>query len=124
MSWKGVVIEESLEDKKLLNLVNIVNTKKFALENEGDKGVLHFHEIELSDKKRSEFINKAKNSIKQGWYIHICKNEKMVVIFRNKVFEFSDQEMNKLNEARNYGLSIGVIREQMPFEKLITDPYS
>ena len=32
-------------------------------------------------------------------------------------------DKEKINEARNYGLSIGIIREQMPFEEIIEDPY-
>lgn len=123
MVWKGVIIEESLENKKLLDMTKIINTEKTALEMEEEGGILHFHHIELMDKKKDEFINKAKNSIKQGWYIHICKNGRMTVIFKDKVFEFTKKQNNMLNEARNYGLSIGIIKEQMPFEKLIENPY-
>lgn len=33
-NWQGVVIEESLQDKSLLNIVNIIDTKTSRLENE------------------------------------------------------------------------------------------
>ncbi len=124
MVWKGVIIEESMENKELLNLVKIINTKRTTLEKESEKGTLQFHRIELEDEKKDEFVNKAKASLREGWYIHICKDRSMVVIFRNKMFEFTEKQQDTLDQARNYGLSIGIIKEQMPFERLLIDPYS
>lgn len=121
MTWRGVIIEESLEDSSLLNLVKILKTKKSFLENEDEKGVLNFHCVEVE--QREEFIEKAKRAIKQGWYMHICKDDKMIVIFRNKVFEFSEHEREKITEARNYGISIGILPEQMEIENLIRHPF-
>jgi len=37
MVWKGVIIEESLGNKNILDLVNIMKTKKTTLENEAEK---------------------------------------------------------------------------------------
>ena len=121
MTWRGVIIEESLDDPSLLNLVRIVNTKKSFLENEDEKGLLHFHHVEVE--KKDDFVEKAKKAIKQGWYMHICKDDKMIVIFRNRVFEFSEREKGKIAEAKNYGISIGILPEQMEIENLIRNPF-
>ena len=123
MVWKGVIIEESLEDATLLDMVVEVGYSESLLEGEDEKGEMHFHEFELQDDKKDKFVYAAKNLVKQGWYLHICKEKTMIVIFNNKVFEFGEDETDKLEEARNYGLSIGIIRDQMPFENLIKDPY-
>jgi len=48
----------------------------------------------------------------------------MIVIFKDKIFEFSNKDINKLKDARDYGLSIGIFEEQMPFELLIKSPYA
>ena len=123
MVWKGVVIEESLNDKSVLNLVKIVKSRKTTLENESERGFLTFLCIELDDKRKSDFIKKAISSIKNGFYLHVCRDKNMIIIYKNRIFEFSSDELNKLNEARNYGLSIGILKEQMPFEELINNPY-
>ena len=123
MVWKGVIIEESLDDKSLLDLVKIVKTRRTTLEEEKQRGSFTFHCIELDDEKKEVFIKKAHSSIKNNFYLHICKEGKMIVIYKNKQFEFSCENLDKLNEARNYGLSVGILREQMPFEKLIKKPY-
>jgi hypothetical protein len=123
MVWKGVIIEESLFDKSILNLVKIVKTRKTTLENESERGNLTFLYFELDDKKEDEFVDKALLVIKDRFYLHLCRDERMVVVYRNRMFDFSSNELNKLNQARDYGLSVGILREQMPFEELIKNPY-
>ena len=123
MVWKGVIIEESLEDKRLLDSVNVVVTKKSSLEEEKEKGFMKFHNIEVEDRKKDKFVQQACKSIKQGWYIHICSGDRMVVIFKGKSFELEEKEHSKLDEARKYGLPIGIIKEQLPSKDLIKNPY-
>jgi hypothetical protein len=124
MVWKGVVIKESLKDESVLDFVRIIKSRKTTLENEGERGFLTFLSIELEDGNKNIFVKKASSLIKDGFYIHIVEEDRMAIIYRNRVFEFSSKDMNKLEEARNYGLSIGILREQMSFEDLIKNPYS
>ena len=121
--WKGVIIEESLEDKSLLSLVKIISSRQTTLENESERGVLTFHSLELEDSNLDEFIETAQKSNKDSFYIHICKGNEMIVVFKNKVFRFSSDNSAELNKAREYGISVGVFKEQMPFEKLIENPF-
>jgi len=123
MVWKGVIIEESLEDNGLLKLVQIVKTIKSSLESEKERGILHFHNIEVDDSKKEEFIKKAKISIKQGWYLHICKDKNMVIVFKGKSFDLTKGQKDKFTEAENYGLSIGILEEQLQIEELIDNPW-
>ncbi len=78
----------------------------------------------LLEDVKDEFVKKALSSIKDRFYLHICKEEKMIVVFKEKMFEFSSEKSNEINRAKDYGLSIGILREQMPFEELIKNPYS
>lgn len=123
MVWRGVIIEESLEDKTLLGMIRIVETKELFLEEEEEKGLLNFHNIEVEDRDKDTFIQTAKDTIKQGWYIHICKESKMAIIFKGMVFELDKSEKEKLEAARSYALSIGIIEEQLPSESLIEKPF-
>ena len=123
MVWKGVIIKESLEDDSVLKLVKIIKSRKTTLEKEAERGFLTFLCVEIKDQDKNTLINKLKSSIKGGFYMHIVKENIMIVIYKNKVFEFTSEEKNKLEEARNYGLSIGILKEQLPFENLIKNPY-
>ena len=68
-------------------------------------------------------VEKAKSAIKQSWYIDIAKDESIVIIFKNKSFEFNADEQDKAQEATDYGLSIGINAAQMGFVKPSVDPY-
>ena len=124
MVWKGVVIKESLENESLLGLVKIIRSRKTTLENEDQRGFLTFLNVEIEDENKNSFVKKACSLIKDRFYIHIVKESKMTVIYKGRVFEFSARDINELEEARNYGLSIGIFKEQMPFEELIKNPWS
>jgi len=118
--WQGVVLEESLEDKSLLDMAKIVGTNVSELEKENR--VMTFHKVEVPDSLKDEYIERAKTNIKQSFYMHLCKDGQMTVVFKNKVFSFRDGDP-KLIEALEYGKSIGIIPEQMPFERLIDHPF-
>ena len=120
MTWKGVIIEESLEDKSLLDLVKIKDTKKERLE--GENRVMTLHKVEVSDKNKDDFVQKAIKSIKQSFYIHLVKNKVMYVIFKNIMYKFS-KGYPELEEAREHGKKIGIKEEQMPFEYLLEEPW-
>lgn len=119
--WRGVIIKESLKNEKILDKIKVVRTRITGLEEQGGK--YHFLYFELKNENLEKFVAEAKNTIKNKWYTHICKNNEMIVIFSGKIFRFKETEKQKIEEARNYGLSIGIIKEQMPFEDLIKNPY-
>lgn len=110
MVWKGIILKESLEGESLLELVEIVGVKKKR------------YSIKVSDKNKDEFVQKAIKSIKSKFYIHLVKDKVMYVMFRNHMFKFS-RRYPELETAREYGKSIGIIEEQMPFEHLIDYPF-
>jgi len=118
--WQGVVLEESLQDKSILCMARIVHTDVEKLEKENR--VMTFHKVEVSDSKKDEYIEQAKINIKDGFYTHLCKDGRMTVVFKDRVFDFGDNDP-QLIQAREYGKSIGIIPEQMPFEHLINNPF-
>ncbi|MFZ5932524.1 MAG: hypothetical protein ACOYT7_00340 [Patescibacteria group bacterium] len=118
--WQGVVLEESLEDKSLLEMAKIRGTNVSRLEKENR--IMTFHKVEVPDSLKEEYIEKAKDTIKQSFYTHLCKDGQMTVVFKGRVFNFTADDP-KLNEAREYGKSIGIIPEQMPFEHLVDNPF-
>ena len=68
--WKGVIIKESLENEKILDIMKTVKTRITGLENQG--GRYHFLYFELNDENLENFIEEAKNTIKDKWYTHVC----------------------------------------------------
>ncbi|MEK6862353.1 MAG: hypothetical protein AABY07_10410 [Nanoarchaeota archaeon] len=120
MVWRGVLLEESLEDKKLLGLTKIVGTGVDKLEEE-DR-VMTFHKVEIRDTDKDNYLDLAMHTIKQGFYTHLCKDGEMYVIYKGVVFNFRKGDPN-LSKARDYGKSLGIIEAQMSFEHLIDYPF-
>jgi len=81
MVWKGVILEESLEDKSLLKLVKIVGTKTEKLEKENR--IMTFHGVE---------IECAFASLKRKARAHVS--------FKNKVTIYLDNDLLKMIDKR------------------------
>jgi hypothetical protein len=122
--WKGVIIEESLESKEILEDVEIVKRKAGKLESEEGKGLFHFDRVVVSDGVIEKVIRKAKNAIKEGWYMHLCKDDIMVVIYKGKSFRHIKGDKESLKEIRRYGKSIGINEAQLPGDQLIDKPWN
>ena len=121
--WKGVIIEESLEDQSILKDVKIVLRKSAYLEREEGKGKFHFDKVEVDDFLLHKVIDVAKNSLKKGWYMHLCSGDTMFVIFKNLGFEYKKGSKPSLDQIRRYGKSMGINEAQLPSESLLDDPW-
>lgn len=118
--WKGVILEESLSDKSALNLVKIVSTDRSKLE--GEDRYMTFHNVTVKDSKREEYLRRVMKALKSGFYTHICKDGVMYVVFKDKLFVFKKGD-SRLQEARQYGESHGILKEQLAFKYIIDNPF-
>ena len=101
--YKGIIIQESLEDKNLVKKMQILDTKV--------AGTWTIHTILIS---KSDIEGLAPY-IKQGWYAHFWHGGEIIAIFKDKIFKFKHNEPNSWREAIGYGISIGIPRKQLDF---------
>ena len=121
--WKGVVIEESLDNQELLKDVKIILRKPAYLEKEEGRGKFHFDKIEVDDSKIHKVIEYAKRTLKKGWYMHLCKGDTMIIIFKDMGFEHKKGHNPSLDQIRRYGKSMDINEAQLPDDSLIDDPW-
>ena len=107
--YKGVIVEESLEDSRILNNLKIIKVEITKEKNQADRW--HLYTIRVSEDE----IDKLSKNIKQKWYMHFWKGRKMIVIFKNKKFEFNFDDKSTWKPAVDYGLSLGIPKEQLDF---------
>jgi hypothetical protein len=62
-----------------------------------------------------EEILELEKIIKQGWYAHFWNGKEVIAVFRNKTFSFVHNNKSTWKPAVNYGLSLGISREQLDF---------
>ena len=117
--WKGVIIEESLESKSILDKVSIVKTRKSF--DDVTQMDWNLHDVEVEDNRISEIVELAVRSIKTGWWMDFRKDNTAYIIFKNKFFNFNENEIEKQKQAQDYAVSIGVDPRQADFTKYFTE---
>ena len=120
MNYKGVIIEESLENKDILKDVKILETKVEEVTEEHKtpwikQWTLHTVEIpENQVKNVAEKISKALDS-EHDWYADFKNETHHYIIFRNKIFFVDKQSKEQYDEAKKYGISLGIPEYQVDF---------
>lgn len=120
MNYQGVIIEESLEKKDILKRVKILRTKvEQAIEKHKTPWLKQWtlYTIEIPEEKGEEIAEELSNSLESehSWYADF-KNEKFhYIIFRNKVFFIDRRSKEQYDEARRYGISLGIPEYQVDF---------
>jgi hypothetical protein len=103
--YKGIVIEESLRDNKIINRLNI---EKVEISRE-----LRWHMYTVRISKRE--IDGLKKTIRPKWYMHFWKGKKIIAIFKDKKFEFNVDDERRRRTVIGYGMSLGIPEEQLDF---------
>ena len=120
MNFTGVIIEESLENKDILKDVKILETKVEEVVEEHKtpwikQWTLHTVEIPENEVKDvAEKISKALDS-KHNWYADFKNDTHHYIIFRDKVFYIDRKSKEQYDEAKQYGISLGIPEYQVDF---------
>lgn len=120
MSYKGVVIEESLENKDVLRKVKILSTKVEPVVEKHKTPWLKqwtLHTVEIPDNEAESIAGEISKSLdsEHNWYADF-KNETIhFIIFRNKVFKIDRISKEQYDQAKEYGISLGIPPYQVDF---------
>lgn len=120
MNYKGIIIEESLENPHILGEVKILKTDlEKVTEKHKTPWVEYWNKslVEIPEDKAQAIAEKVSQSldIKHAWYADF-KNEKFhYIIFRNKIFKIDRSNPEEYKNAVEYGLSLGIPDYQLDF---------
>lgn len=104
--YKATIIENSLSNKGILKKLDITKTWK--------SGDWILRNVLLNN----EQIEELSQFIEEGpWYIHAWEEGKddVKVIFRDKLFDIKYSDKSTWADAIEYGLSLGIPKEQLDF---------
>ncbi len=104
--YKGVIIENSLKDKRVLDKIKIEHTHQ-----SGDRII---HDVSVNEAQISEI---ATYLVDGPWYIHFWEPGKdtVRVVFKDKVFTIQHKDETTWADAIAYGKSIGIPEDQLDF---------
>ena len=121
MNYNGVIIEESLGDKSVLDRVKIVSTKVETVTAKHktpwlQQWTLHTIEIPEEDSEQiAQAISQAFDQEHPHWYADYKNDHYHFIIYARKVFKVDLDNPVLYKNARAYGISIGIPEYQVDF---------
>ena len=120
MNYQGVIIEESLDNKEVLNNVKIVKTKVSSVNEKHrtpwvKQWTIHTAEIaEENADKVAEQISKDLDKA-HSWYADFKNKDYHFIIYRGKVFKVDLKNPVLYKDAKQYGILLGIPEYQVDF---------
>ncbi|HBI16701.1 MAG TPA: hypothetical protein DDY52_00885 [Candidatus Moranbacteria bacterium] len=125
-NFKGVIIEESLENKDILEKVKIIKTDIEQV-TEGHKTPWiekwTIHAVEILDNQVDDIAKEISESLdsKHSWYADFRNHDFHYVIFRDKVFKVDRSKSEQYGAVTEYGTSLGIPDYQLDFSPHIKE---
>ena len=125
-NYKGVVIEESLENKKVLKKMKIVSTEvEKVTEKHKTPWIKQWtlHDVEIPEENAEEVAEELSKSLdaEHNWYADFKNSKFHFVIFRNQVFKVDKSKPEQYKDVTKHGISIGIPDYQLDFSPAIDE---
>ena len=120
MDYKGVIIKESLENKDILKDVKILETRvEEVTEKHKTPWIKQWtlYTVEISENQSREVAEKISKTLdsEHNWYADFKNDTHHYIIFRDKVFYIDRKSKEQYDEAKHYGISLGIPEHQVDF---------
>jgi len=102
--YHGTIVEQSLTNKDVLNELIILRTYT--------AGDWMLYDVGI-DESSIKTIQSAMSD--DPWYMNFWNDSKIVCVFKNKTFKMERSDKNTWKDAINYGIAIGIPKEQLDF---------
>lgn len=119
--FRGVIIEESLEDKSVLKRFPILETEiEQVAERFGTPWLKEWtlHTIEVPENKIASFaeeVQVALDGARHNWYADFKTDKTHYIIFKNRIFVIDRSKFDEYKAAEEYGVSLGIPPHQVNF---------
>ena len=117
---KGLLLEESLEDPGVLDLLRITRTETWQASNSAafQPDTWTALSFEADERQAGALAAELSRSLKPlGWYINASTATDVYVIFPNKVFKYRKGDRVRREEAKRYGLTVGIPESQLDWSE-------
>lgn len=120
MNYQGVIIEESLDNKEVLNNVKIIKTKISPV---GEKHRTPWvkqwtmHTVEIAEENADKIAEQLSKDLDKthSWYADFKNQNYHFIIYQGKVFKVDLKNPVLYKDAKQYGISLGIPEYQVDF---------
>ncbi len=126
MNFAGIIIEESLIDKSILENLKVISTTVEPVTEEHKTPWVKqwtMHSVEIPADKAASVAEKISKALdhEHNWYADFKTDKEHFVIYRDKIFHITDRsDKAQYDEATKYGISIDIPDYQVDFSPHIT----
>ena len=104
-NWYGWIIEQSLDNLSVFK-------KYLTLKMKSEEDDWKEHIIEIPETEIANIVFWLERHLKDSWYAHLVKDNKLIVIYKNKNFKLNID--SSFNEVTEYGRSQHIPEKQLP----------
>ncbi len=112
-NYTGILIEESLNNKEIIKDLTVTNLKVTDDENPSDRW--HIYTVSVT---RDEIKKIQQNMAEGKWYTHFIAGDEIIVVYKDKMFEYKMTDKVEHEKAVEYGRSIGIPEEQLIIKEI------
>lgn len=122
MPYTGVIIAESLHDPSVLQDMTIISTKIEPVTERHHTPHIEqwtLHTVEIPDERAGEIAERISQSLDGAhgeWYADFKNDTTHYIIFRGNVFVIDRTSQAQYDEAKAYGISLGIPDYQVDFK--------
>ena len=128
-NFKGVIIEESLNNISVLKDVDIISTKVEKVTEKHKTSHLRqwtLHTVKIPESKAEAIAEELSKSLRGGtphdnWYADFKNDTHHYIIFKDKVFFIDRRRKEEYDEAKRYGISLGIPEYQVDFHPEVVE---
>ena len=126
MNYEGIIIEESLEKKDILKEIEIIKTKVEPVTEKHKTSWIEqwtLHTVGIAENKAADIAEKISKSLdsEHNWYADFKNEDIHFIIFRDKVFKVDRKSKEQYEEAKKYGISVGIPNYQLDFSPYVKE---
>ncbi len=120
MNYNGVIIEESLDNTRVLRVVRVLETEIKPVTVEYKTPWVKqwtLHKVEITQEKSDEVAKMLSEDLdkKHNWYADYKNDEYHYIIYSGKVFKVDLKNPLLYKDAKEYGSSLGIPEYQLDF---------
>ena len=126
--FQGIIIEESLENKDILKRVKILSTRVSKVTDRHQTPWLSqwtMHTVEVQESEAQSLAEEISKSLDEShnssWYADLKDDFRHYLIFPDKVFYIDRQSEQQYDEAKRYGISLGIPEYQLDFHPTVKE---
>ena len=113
--FKGLLLRESLKDEGILDLLRVIKTEVWDVQNAEGGQPERWTAISFEgESERADVVAEAMgHAIKPEWYANFSTETRVYVVFANRVFTYSKGDAEARAEVEAYAISVGIPESQV-----------